>query len=171
MTYRPGFKQYLILSLLFGVLLGVLGGGLSENFVIGILCGVVGVGLTALVFYLLTHALEKKYEPTRKQLEPAVSVYCSSACSMNGFDGWLFFTDFGLEFYLQAAGVTTRALACPTGRIQTITTKLTRMTVTCTDGERFVLTVNAAPSWKETIDKHLADLKARPEKAINPTEL
>ena len=99
MTYKNGIREYLLLAVCYGVPMGIIFGLCQKSVLVGIISGAMCGILYGFIMFLFVKSQEKKFDKMREQIASERNIICDGGATLHGNGGWLFLTEFGLEFY------------------------------------------------------------------------
>ena len=99
MTYKNGIREYLLLAVCYGVPMGIIFGLWQKSVLVGIISGAMCGILYGVIMFLFVKSQEKKFDKMREQIASERKIICDGGATLHGNGGWLFLTEFGLEFY------------------------------------------------------------------------
>lgn len=99
MTYKNGTREYLLLAVCYGVPMGIIFGLWQKSVLVGIISGAMCGILYGVIMFLFVKSQEKKFDKMREQIASERKIICDGGATLHGNGGWLFLTEFGLEFY------------------------------------------------------------------------
>ena len=99
MTYKNGIREYLLLAVCYGVPMGIIFGLWQKSILVGIISGAMCGILYGVIMFLFVKSQEKKFDKMREQIASERKIICDGGATLHGNGGWLFLTEFGLEFY------------------------------------------------------------------------
>jgi len=152
MTFKNGAKEYIITGLFFGVPMGVLYGIMALNVIIGIALGLLCTVLFAFFIFLFIKFMENKFAKMRTEISENRRVICDGVATVNGNGGWLFLTEFGLEFYPHKINVSTKEMRIPFSMIHSVDANKNLLIVTLKDGQKIQMIVIKNTEWKKQIE-------------------
>lgn len=99
MTYKNGIREYLLLAVCYGVPMGIIFGLWQKSVLVGIISGAMCGILYGVIMFVFVKSQEKKFDKMREQIASERKIICDGGATLHGNGGWLFLTEFGLEFY------------------------------------------------------------------------
>ena len=99
MTYKNGIREYLLLAVCYGVPMGIIFGLWQKSVLVGIISGAMCGILYGVIMFLFVKIQEKKFDKMREQIASERKIICDGGATLHGNGGWLFLTEYGLEFY------------------------------------------------------------------------
>jgi hypothetical protein len=99
MTYKNGIREYLLLAVCYGVPMGIIFGLWQKSVLVGIISGAMCGILYGVIMFLFVKSQEKKFDKMREQIASERKIICDGCATLHGNGGWLFLTEYGLEFY------------------------------------------------------------------------
>ena len=99
MTYKNGIREYLLLAVCYGVPMGIIFGLWQKSVLVGIISGAMCGILYGVIMFLFVKSQEKKFDKMREQIASERKIICDGGATLHGNGGWLFLTEYGLEFY------------------------------------------------------------------------
>ena len=160
MTYKNGAKTYVLMAVLYGVPMGLFFGIVTLNVIAGIITGVVCGVLFSVLMLAFSKGMEKKYDKMRAELSAERRIVCDGAATIMGNGGWIFLSEYGLEFYPHKVNFSRKEIMLPINQIKDIQVKANRLTVSV-PGDTVTVTVVNAPAWKKHISDEIAAYNAR----------
>ncbi len=154
MTYKNGAKEYFLTGVLFGVPMGILFGFIYFDLLLGVLAGVFSGALYALLIFAFIKFQEKKYDKKRMELALERRIICDGAATIGGNGGWLFLTEYGLEFYPHKVNLSTQEIMIPISTVQSVGINKNQIIV-CANGITFPILVTHSKEWKWQIENAL----------------
>lgn len=152
MVYKKGILSYLLMVVLFGLPMGLLFSLMSFNLILGM-----GIGLAAgLLFSVLMFAFSKKMESDisvkRSHIAQERKIICDGDATIVKNGGWMFLTQFGLEFYPHKFNLSTQNIFIPIEKIQSVSVNRNKINVQTNGNGFYIIIVSKAKKWKEQID-------------------
>ena len=151
MTFRNGIKEYVASALLFGVPMGIVFGLMFWDAVLGVITGVLSGCLFALLIAMFVKSQEKNYDTMRADIAKKRNVFCDGGATIQGNGGWLFFTDFGLEFYPHRFNTSPQNVIIPAKNIKSVNTRKNKLTIVTTENQSIAIVVAHNKEWSELI--------------------
>lgn len=99
MIYKNGIREYLLLAVCYGVPMGIIFGLWQKSVLVGIISGAMCGILYGVIMFLFVKSQEKKFDKMREQIASERKIICDGGATLHGNGGWLFLTEYGLEFY------------------------------------------------------------------------
>ncbi len=161
MVFRNGFKEYALSGVLFGGIMGLMW-IIVYGVIIGLISGIVSGVIFASLICLFTKIQEKKYSRQREEISRERRIICDGGATYSGNGGWMFFTEYGIEFYPHKLNISTAKIFIPTDRIADVSTKYNKMILTTVDGHRFEIVVSNSAGWCEQISACLRSKQSQP---------
>ncbi len=127
MTFKSGIKEAVLMFVLFGVPMGLLFGLQSMDVTMGVVGGILAGGLFTLCMFIFAWIMEGKYAKLRKQIEESRRVICDGAATVNGVGGWLYYTDYGYEFYPHKINTSTDEMHIEKSAVRSVTAKQNKL--------------------------------------------
>ncbi len=155
MTFRNGTKEYLSMLFIYGSIMGLLYGLMDQSLVKGIVLGLINGSLFTGATYVSCRYQEKKFDDKREEIVRQRNIICDGRATWQGNGGWLFFTDFGLEFYPHKINVSRNKLTIPANTIKSVIAKKNQIVVDTADNSTFVIVVSHNKEWKKQIEARL----------------
>ena len=156
MTYKNGIKEYSLSAALFGIPMGVIHGLGKASVIQGVIYGVICGVLFALFLFIFISITEKKFDKKREEIAKERKIICDGAATINGNGGWMFFTEYGIEFYPHKINFSTKEIIIPINTIESVKTHRNQIIVSA-DGKAVAILVSHNSEWKEQIDAVLAE--------------
>lgn len=154
MTYKNGIKEYTMTTLLFGGPMGLWYGLVSQSALLGVISSIFcGCSFTLLIF-LFVKKQEKKYDKKRFEISQKRQIICDGGANVQGSGGWLFFTEYGLEFYPHKFNISQKGLMIPMSEIELVKTNKNQIIVDTTKKETFTIVVSHNKEWAEQIKQY-----------------
>lgn len=150
MVFRNGWKEFLILTVSFGIPMGVffvLRYGLTAGLIAGVAAGLLFGGIMT----LFTRGTEKKFAKLRAEISADRAVICDGGATWRGLGGWMFLTEAGLEFHPHKFNHGSESFAIPTEELVCVRVKRNIVTVALTNGSEVSVVVSHAKEWEEQI--------------------
>lgn len=155
MTYKNGTKEYTMTTLLFGGPMGVLFGLVLQNALAGVISGVFCGCFFTLFIFLFIKIQEKKYDKKRFEIAKERRVVCDGAATIQGNGGWMFFTEYGLEFYPHKINISQKVLMIPIDTIKSVKTNKNQIIVDTIENLKFEIVVSHNKEWVEQIKQYI----------------
>ena len=155
MIYKNGIKEYTITTLLFGCPMGFLFGIMHQSALLGVISGVFSGCLFTLFIFLFIKIQEKKYDKKRFEIAKERKVVCDGAATFQGNGGWMFFTEYGLEFYPHKYNTSKMELKIPINAIRSVKTNKNQLVVDTMDNYTFAIVVSHNHEWVEQIRQYV----------------
>jgi len=157
MTYKNGIKEYTMTTLLFGGPMGFFFGLIYHNVFLGVISGVLSGLLFTLLIFLFIKIQEKKYDKKRSDIAKERKIICDGAATIQGNGGWMFFTDYGLEFYPHKINISQNNIMIPINTIKAIKTVKNQLVVATVKNTTFAIVVAHNKEWAEQIKRYVKD--------------
>lgn len=155
MTYKNGIKEYTISTLLFGGPMGFLYGIMNQSALIGVISGIFcGCFFTLLIFGFVK-IQEKKYDKKRFEIAKERKIVCDGGANVQGNGGWMFFTEYGLEFYPHKINISQKGLMIPISVIKSVKTNKNQLIVDTIENSTFAIVVSHNKEWVEQIKQYI----------------
>ena len=151
MTYKNGWKNYLLLGVCYGVPMGIFFGlayGVALGLFGGILCGILFTG----AMFLISLILERKFAKKREQIACEKTIRCDGPATLKGNGGWLFLTEQGLEFYAHKFNLSSQCVNLPLNTVVAAKANKTQIVVSTADGMTYAFVVSKSTEWKKQLD-------------------
>ena len=155
MTYKNGIKEYTMTTLLFGVPMGFLFGLKHQSALLGVISGILCGCLFTLLTFLFVKRQEKKYDKKRIEIAKERKVICDGGATVQGNGGWMFFTDYGLEFYPHKINLSKDDLIIPINTIKSVETNKNQLIVDTTENLKFAIVVSHNKEWLKQIKQYI----------------
>ena len=155
MIYKNGIKEYTMTTLLFGCPMGFLFGIMHQNALLGVISGVSCGCLFTLFVFLFIKIQEKKYDKKRFEIAKERRVVCDGAATIQGNGGWMFFTEYGLEFYPHKINLSQKVLMIPIDTIKSVKTNKNQIIVDTIENLKFEIVVSHNKEWIEQIKQYI----------------
>ena len=120
MIYKSTKKQYLLLAVCYGAPMGVLFGLMYASLTVGIISGAACGILYGLMMFLISRGLEKKFDKKRAEIAGERKIICDGAATVHGNGGWLFLTEYGLEFYPHKVNFSKQEMLIPISNLESV---------------------------------------------------
>lgn len=169
MVYKNTWKTYLFVALFTGALYGFLMGLVYMSVVRGLLMGILFGSLFTVAIAVINHFTEKKFVQKRAEISSQRRIICDGAATHNGNGGWMFLTEFGLEFYPHKLNFSTNRLIIPLGSITGLSVKSNRVEISTTGGV-FSIVVVKATDWLLHIQSAISMMSVAGQNQIPPQE-
>ncbi len=151
MVFKNGFKEYAVSGLIFGGLMGVMW-TIMYGIVVGLISGITAGATFAFFIFLFVKSQEKKFSKMREEISYQRRVICDGGATFSGNGGWMFLTDYGIEFYPHKVNFSQNKLFIPIAYIANVTAKYNKIGIDTVDGMHFDIVVSNSGGWKEQID-------------------
>jgi hypothetical protein len=79
--------------------MGIIFGLWQKSVLVGIISGAMCGILYGVIMFLFVKSQEKKFDKMREQIASERKIICDGGATLHGNGGWLFLTEYGLEFY------------------------------------------------------------------------
>ena len=155
MIYKNGIKEYTMTSLLFGCPMGFLFGIMHQNALLGVISGVSCGCLFTLFVFLFIKIQEKKYDKKRFEIAKERKVICDGGATFQGNGGWMFFTEYGLEFYPHKLNNSKKDLMIPINAIKSVKTNKNQLVVDTMENSTISFVVSHNKEWVEQIKRYI----------------
>lgn len=155
MIYKNGIKEYTMTTLLFGGPMGVLYGLIHRSTLLGVISGVFCGCLFTLLIFLFVKIQEKKYDKKRSEIAKERKIICDGAATVQGNGGWMFFTEYGLEFYPHKVNISQKNLMIPINVIKSVKTNKNQLIVDTIENLTFAIVVSHNKEWLEQINRYI----------------
>ena len=152
MTFKNGIKEALLTFLLFGGLMGIYFGLDYESIAFGIIGGVASGGLFTLLTFIFTWIMEAKFAKLRKQIEKERRVICDGGATYSGIGGWLYFTEWGFDFYPHKINTSTKEILIDRKDVYKVSIKQNKLVLETNDGILIDFIVSKNKKWLELIN-------------------
>ena len=155
MVYKNGMREYFMTTLLFGIPIGLLQGLVHRSILLGATAGIFcGVSFSLLLF-LFVKIQEKKYDKKRLEIARERKIVCDGGATIQGNGGWLFLTDYGLEFYPHKINVSQKDLMISKSTIKSVKTNKNRLVVDVIDNTTIEFVVSHNKEWLEQMKRYI----------------
>ena len=158
MTYKNGFREYSLTTVLFGVPMGFLFGLARLSLLVGMIAGVFSGLLYTLLIFLFSRFMERKFANKREELAKERKIFCDGAATIQGNGGWMYFTEQGIEFYPHKINISTKEIKISMDNIEAVKTRKNQLIVSTADKSTLAIVVCHNKEWKEQIETVLGDL-------------
>lgn len=158
MTYKNGIKEYTMTTLFFGGPMGFLFGLMHQSVLLGVISGIFCGCLFTLLIFLFVKTQEKKYNKKRLEIAKERNIICDGGATVQGNGGWMFFTEYGLEFYPHKINISQEELRIPINAINSVKTNKNQLIVETTENLTFAIVVSHNKEWVEQIKKYIKNL-------------
>lgn len=155
MIYKNGIKEYLMTTVLFGGMLGLLFGLVHLSLIVGIVIGILSGILFSFWIFLFCKIQEKQFDKMRTAIAKERRIICDGGATVQGTGGWMFFTEHGIEFYPHKINFSQKELIIPLNMIKTVKTHKNQIIVDTTKNLTFAIVVSHNKEWHKQIDAHL----------------
>ena len=160
MVYKNGIKEYTLTMFVFGIPMGILLGLMHMSLLYGLFSGLICGGLFTLLIFLFVKIQEKKNAIRRLEIAKERKIFCDGGATYDGNGGWLFFTEYGLEFYPHKLNFSNEYLMIPLSSIRTVSTNKNQLVVEKTaistsDNAKFTIIVSHGDEWVQQIKKYI----------------
>ena len=155
MTYKNGIKEYALTGVMFGGPMGILFGLMHLSLILGIITGFLSGFLFTLLIFLFIKYQEKKFDKKRTEIAKERKIICDGGATINGNGGWMFFTEYGIEFYPHKINISTEEIVIPINTIDSVKTNKNKILVS-TNGKTIAIVVSHNKEWKKQIEDALA---------------
>ena len=152
MVYKNGLKEYSLITVLFGVPMGILFGLSKLSFIVGVVSGVLSGLLFTLLMFLFIKVQEKKFDKKRIEIAKERRIICDGGATINGNGGWMFLTENGIEFYPHKINISTEVIKIPTNMIEAVKTNKNQIVGT-SNCKNIAIVVSHNKEWKKQIEK------------------
>jgi hypothetical protein len=79
--------------------MGIIFGLWQKSVLVGIISGAMCGILYGVIMFLFVKSQEQKFDKMREQIASERKIICDGGATLHGNGGWLFLTEYGLEFY------------------------------------------------------------------------
>ena len=155
MVYKNGIKEYFMTTVLFGTPMGLLHGLLHKSALLGVFSGVFCGFLFSLLIFLFVKIQEKKYDKKRLEIAKERKIICDGGATIQGNGGWMFLTDYGLEFYPHKMNISQKNLMIPISAIKSVKTDKNRLVVDTMENITFEIVVSHNKEWLEQVNQYI----------------
>ncbi len=155
MIYKNGIKEYTMSTLLFGCPMGFMFGFMHQSILLGIVCGFFSGFLFTLLIFLFVKMHEKIYNKKRFEIAAERKIICDGSATYQGNGGWMFFTEYGLEFYPHKINVSQEDLKIPINSIKSVKKSKNQLIVYTIESMTFAIVVAHNKEWAEQIKKYI----------------
>ena len=158
MIYKNGIKEYLLITVLFGVPTGIIYGLFKFNLLAGVVYGVLSGLLFTLLMFVFIKIQEKKFNQKRIEIAEERKIICDGGATVNGNGGWMFLTEKGIEFYPHKINFSTEEIIIPTNMIEAVKTHKNQIVVSTANKSTVAIVVSHNKEWKKQIQARLTPL-------------
>ncbi len=162
MVYKNTIKDYVLSATVFGVPMGLLFGVMYFSIILGVICGIACVLFFGLFVFFFSKAMERKFGRLREKISAERHITCDGAATLNGNGGWMYFTEYGLEFYPHKINLNTNSVALPTASIKATAVEKNRLTVVTDIYGTFIFIVVKPKEWQKHIDAAIPNAAFEP---------
>ncbi len=155
MTYKSGIKTYLFMGVAYGIVMGLFFGMFYKGVVLGIISGIACAVLFTLGMFIFVKAQEKTFVKMRAEIASERKIICDGEATLRGNGGWMFFTEYGLEFYPHKLNFSREQLKIPMETVKSVTAIRKELQINAIGGMTHTLTVANNIAWKKHIDEYL----------------
>lgn len=120
MTYKNGIREYLLLAVCYGVPMGIIFGLWQKSVLVGIISGAMCGILYGVIMFLFVKSQEKKFDKMREQIASERKIICDGGATLHGNGGWLFLTEYGLEFYPHKVNLSRQEMRIPISNLESV---------------------------------------------------
>lgn len=120
MIYKSTTKQYMLLTVCYGAPMGIVFGLMYGSLAVGIISGAACGLLYGLLMFLISRGLEKKFDKKRAEIAGERKIICDGAATVHGNGGWLFLTEYGLEFYPHKVNLSRQEMLIPISKLESV---------------------------------------------------
>ena len=152
MTYKNGTKQYVLMGVYYGAIMGLCFGLIAQSVLVGVISGLCCGALFAFLMWLFIKPLEKKFDKKRTEIASQRRIICDGAATVQGIGGWLFFTERGLEFYPHKINFSKNEMFVPLNTIAEVKAKKNQIVVFNDKKQSALIVVINGNAWKAQID-------------------
>ncbi len=118
-TFGDVLKLSFIGGVMYGLLMGIVGGSVN----VGIATGIFFWWGFSLLIYLFAKGIEKRVQPLREEISAKRKIICEGGTTVNGIGGWMFLTEDAVEFYPHKANFGGNAFYIALDEIVEVTVK------------------------------------------------
>lgn len=155
MTYKNGIKEYTMTTLIFGFPMGFVFARTYQSALLGVISGLLCGCLFTLLLFLFIKIQEKKYDKKRFEIAKERKIICDGAATVQGNGGWMFFTEYGLEFYPHKINISQKDLMIPINLIKSVKTNKNQLVVKTTEHSTIAIVVSHNKEWAEQIKQYI----------------
>ncbi len=156
MTYKNGIKEYTLTAVLFGVPMGILLGISNLSLLIGVITGILGGLLFTLLMFLFVKFQEKKFAQKRIEIAKQRKIICDGGATIQGNGGWMFLTEWGIEFYPHKINFSRKEITIPTSMIKTAKAHKNKIIIDTVNNQTIAIIVSHKKEWEKQINAALA---------------
>lgn len=155
MTYKNGIKEFTMTTLLFGGPMGLLFALIHQSILLGVISGVFCGCIFTLLMFLFGKIQENQYEKRRFEIAKERKIICDGAANVQGNGGWMFFTEYGLEFYPHKINISQKELMIPINAIKSVRTNKNQLIVDTIENLTIAIVVSHNKEWVEHIKQSI----------------
>lgn len=155
MVYKNGIKEYFMTTVLFGIPMGILQGLVHRSALLGVIAGIFCGFSFSLLLFLFVKIQEKKYDKKRLEIAKEREIVCDGGATVQGNGGWLFLTDYGLEFYPHKINISQKNLMIPKSAIKFVKTNKNRLVVDTIENTTIEFVVSHNKEWLEQMNQYI----------------
>ena len=155
MIYKNGIKEYTMITLLFGVPMGLFFGFIHQSMLHGVISGVSCGCLFTLFIFVFVKIQERKYAKKRLEIAKERNIICDGVATIEGNGGWLFFTEYGLEFYPHQINLSQKNIIIPIKELKSVETKKNQLIVNTSENLTFTIIVSHNKNWLKQIQPYI----------------
>ena len=152
MVFKNGFKEFFAMGMVYGIVLGLYFGLTKNNPLLGLTIGILSGTLFGGLLYSFLHYVEKEIEPIRREISREHKIICDGVATYKNINGWLFFTDDGLEFHPRKLKHIKHILCLPNTNLKATRLHNNKLVVYTHDDKVYEITVVKNNEWKNQID-------------------
>ena len=142
-------------TLLFGGPMGLLFGLLHQSISLGVISGVFFGCIFTLLIFSFVRIQENKYGKKRFDIAKERKIVCDGAATIQGNGGWMFFTEYGLEFYPHKINISQKELKIPINAIKSVKTNKNQLVVDTIENLTIAIVVSHNKEWVEQIKQYI----------------
>ena len=87
----------------------------------------------------------------RAEISKERNVICDGGATVKGTGGWMFLTEYGIEFYPHKVNISYEELLIPLNRIKTVKTNKNKIVLETTENLTFIVLVSHSKEWEKQI--------------------
>lgn len=162
MVFKHRSKTFISMGLIYGIILGLYFGFSTNNPILGIVIGIFTGALYGLLLFWFLHSVEKNIKPIRLEISKEHTIICDGIASYKNKNGWLFFTDDGIEFYPRKIKNIRYMLCLPNTQLKSTMLQNNYLVVSTIDNKEYMFAVVNNAEWKNQIDGYFRKCSENP---------
>ena len=159
MVYRNGFKEYAIICGAGGGTYGLIMGLFFGDLMLGLMCGVLFGVLFTLFLWIFSNHVEKKSQYIRSEIAKTTHIICEGPANhqrgANAIGGWLFLTDYALDFFPHKVNIGGRSIPIYIDDIAGVEVKSNKLIIHTKAYETYISVVNKANLWRQSLEARM----------------